>query len=117
MRLLTHNVLRCPLKGVENGYPLRIEATDVQAKSEFNEVFVKHIASTLNWEALRNAAVEVGMSMDSLPEALSPALLEDGSFLQALHRVLMDMHVVEGTLVCPETGRRFPISQGIPNLM
>ena len=30
MRLLTHNVLRSPMKGVENGYPLRIEATDVQ---------------------------------------------------------------------------------------
>lgn len=25
MRLLTHNLMRCNIKGVENGYPLRIE--------------------------------------------------------------------------------------------
>lgn len=57
------------------------------------------------------------MPEGSLPPALTPELLEDSSFLQALHRVLMDMHVVEGALVCPETGRRFPIAEGVPNLM
>jgi multifunctional methyltransferase subunit TRM112 len=25
MRLITHNMLKCNVKGVENGYPLRIE--------------------------------------------------------------------------------------------
>lgn len=30
MRLLTHNVLRSPIKGAVEGYPLKIEATDVQ---------------------------------------------------------------------------------------
>ena len=25
MRLVTHNMLKCNVKGVENGYPLRIE--------------------------------------------------------------------------------------------
>lgn len=60
---------------------------------------------------------QVGMPEGSLPPALTPELLEDSSFLQALHRVLMDMHVVEGALVCPETGRRFPIAEGVPNLM
>eukprot|EP00904_Undaria_pinnatifida_P002202 jgi/Undpi1/11983/HiC_scaffold_4.g01682.m1 len=89
MRLLTHNVLRSPMKGAQDGYPLRIEATDVQ----------------------------VGMPEGSLPPALTPELLEDSSFLQALHRVLMDMHVVEGALICPETGRRFPIAEGVPDLM
>lgn len=34
MRLLTHNVLRSPMKGVVEGYPLRIEATDVQVMSD-----------------------------------------------------------------------------------
>lgn len=60
---------------------------------------------------------QVGMPEGSLPPALTPELLEDSSFLQALHRVLMDMHVVEGALICPETGRRFPIAEGVPNLM
>ncbi|CAM9248281.1 unnamed protein product [Ectocarpus sp. 4 AP-2014] len=118
MRLLTHNVLRSPIKGVVEGYPLRIEATDVQmVESEVKQEFVKHMATTLDWGALCKAAAEVGMPEGSLPPALTPELLEDSSFLEALHRVLMDMHVVEGTLVCPETGRRFPIAEGVPNLM
>ncbi|CAM9365964.1 unnamed protein product [Ascophyllum nodosum] len=118
MRLLTHNVLRSPMKEVENGYPLRIEATDVQmVESDVKEDFVKNIAATLDWEALCKAASEVGMPEGSLPPALTPELLHDSSFIEALHRVLMDMHVVEGTLVCPETGRRFPITEGVPNLM
>lgn len=57
------------------------------------------------------------MPEGSLPPALTPELLDDASFVKALHRVLMDMHVVEGALICPETGRRFPITEGVPNLM
>lgn len=38
MRLVTHNMLRCNVKGVESGYPLRIEAVDVQnVAADFNE--------------------------------------------------------------------------------
>lgn len=33
MRLLTHNVLRSPMKDAVEGYPLKIEATDVQVRS------------------------------------------------------------------------------------
>ena len=27
------------------------------------------------------------------------------------------MEVLEGALICPETGRRFPITGGIPNML
>lgn len=67
--------------------------------------------------AVRCAESQVGMPEGSLPPTLTPELLEDASFVKALHRVLMDMHVVEGALICPETGRRFPITEGVPNLM
>lgn len=63
------------------------------------------------------ADTQIGIPEGSLPPALTPELLEDSSFLLALHRVLMDMHVVEGTLICPETGRKFPIAEGMPDLM
>jgi multifunctional methyltransferase subunit TRM112 len=29
----------------------------------------------------------------------------------------MSVDVVEGELECPESGRRFPIRQGIPNML
>ena len=41
----------------------------------------------------------------------------DANFMQALHSVLLELHVLEGSLVCPESGRVFPISDGIPNML
>jgi uncharacterized protein YbaR (Trm112 family) len=31
--------------------------------------------------------------------------------------VWMQLHVEEGQLICPESGRRFPIQKGIPNML
>ena len=44
-------------------------------------------------------------------------MLEDDEFLQAFHHALLEVVLVEGALLCPETGRRFPVSKGIPNLL
>ena len=41
----------------------------------------------------------------------------DANFMQALHCVLLELHVLEGSLVCPESGRVFPVSDGIPNML
>ena len=38
-------------------------------------------------------------------------------FLQALHHVLLEIEIVTGTLVCPETGKRFAIKDGIPSML
>jgi hypothetical protein len=32
MKLLTHNFLQCHIKGVENGYPLKIEAVKIDER-------------------------------------------------------------------------------------
>lgn len=32
MKLLTHNFLQCHIKGVKNGYPLKIEATKIEQR-------------------------------------------------------------------------------------
>jgi len=44
-------------------------------------------------------------------------MLDDEKFLKVLHHVLFEVIVVEGHLVCPESGRKFPISKGIPNML
>jgi uncharacterized protein YbaR (Trm112 family) len=41
----------------------------------------------------------------------------DSTLITHLHRILMDVHVLEGSLVCPETGRKYPIHDGIPNML
>ncbi len=54
---------------------------------------------------------------ESLPETLSESMQQDEEFLKILHRVLFEYEVEEGELICPETGRKFPISKGIPNML
>jgi hypothetical protein len=38
MKLLTHNMLQCHIRGVKNGYPFKIEAKEVEKReAEFNK--------------------------------------------------------------------------------
>lgn len=50
-------------------------------------------------------------------QSTAAAAAQEEEFLRALHKTLFDVHVIEGALVCPETGRRFPINGGVPNMM
>lgn len=54
---------------------------------------------------------------ESLPETISETIQKDEDFLKVMHRVLLEYEVEEGELICPETGRKFPISKGIPNML
>lgn len=117
MRLLTHNMLACNIKGVTNGFPFKIEAVTVEEReAEFNPDFLRHIVSKLQWGALLEGAAALGAA-GQLPDTLDPALLDDEEFLRKFHRVLLELHLEEGGLVCPETGRRFPVEKGVPNLL
>ncbi len=116
MRLLTHNTLKCAVKGVAAGYPLQLQVDEFNVvESECNLDFIRHILPSLHWGAILVAAEAV--KLEGFPSEFSPALLEDEDFLEAVHNLLIDIHVVTGRLVCPETGRVFPIENGIPNMM
>jgi multifunctional methyltransferase subunit TRM112 len=62
-----------------------------------------------------------------LPETLPETLLSSNDTSEsdsettvlaaALFRWLFEIHVLEGWLVCPDTGREFPIKDGIPNMI
>lgn len=55
------------------------------------------------------------LEVRSLPIACL-ALLHGGSLCSALPAP-SQVDVLEGTLQCPESGRLFPISRGIPNML
>jgi multifunctional methyltransferase subunit TRM112 len=57
-----------------------------------------------------------GFTIPDLPESIESEDLQD-DLLKKLHTVLFDIHVVEGDLICPDTGRRFNIKKGIPNMI
>ncbi|XP_010916870.1 multifunctional methyltransferase subunit TRM112 homolog A [Elaeis guineensis] len=116
MRLLTHNMLSCNIKGVSNGFPLRLEAEKwVEKEVELNADFLRGIFPKIEWKALAGAARAIGY--DQLPDEADASMLDSDDFLRRFHHALLELHVEEGALVCPETGRRFPINKGIPNML
>ena len=126
MRLLTHNVLRNNTKAANgSNAPLRITATEVRVDepttnndpdAQRREIdFAKNMLPALNWDTLIEGAKSMGL--DSLPPSVTPELANDEGFLRALYHVLMDVHLVNGMLTCTETGREFPVTNGIANFM
>merc|ERR1711934_641488 len=101
MRLLTHNMLESPCRVVEQ---------------EFNPEFVKHMFPRLEWAALCETATKLNLP-HAFPAEVTEEHLENEEFLRALHHILLQVRVVEGNLVCPESGRKFPISKGVPNML
>ncbi|KAL6480360.1 hypothetical protein MHYP_G00113930, partial [Metynnis hypsauchen] len=117
MKLLTHNMLTSHVKGVTKGYPLLIKAIEVKVNEvEFNPQFVSRMIPKLEWSALIQAAEGVGHRQD-LPGTLVSNYENDEDFLRKVHRVLLEVEVIEGSLQCPESGREFPISKGVPNML
>ena len=115
------------------GYPLDIEATEVVLEeSPVNADLVKALFPKLDYTALLQASRQLAQqqhsttaSIPELPNQLTLAELERdddddatiSTTITHLYRVLFDWHVLEGHLICPDTGRRFPIRQGIPNMI
>lgn len=116
MRLLTHNMLSSNVKGVTNGFPLRIEVEKVVEKEvDFNTEFLKNMFAKIEWNVLVGASKTMGYS--ALPDSAEPSMLDSDEFLRKFHHALLELHLEEGALVCPETGRKFPVNKGIPNML
>mmetsp|Transcript_52209 Transcript_52209/g.166296 ORF Transcript_52209/g.166296 Transcript_52209/m.166296 type:complete len:123 (-) Transcript_52209:126-494(-) len=116
MKLMLHNMLTCNVKGVKNGYPLQIDAETVEEREvDFSPEFLKNIYPKVDWAVLRDAAI--GLGKGPLPKEVTDEMLEDETFLKTFHNVLLEVQVEEGSLICPESGRKFPINKGIPNML
>lgn len=108
--------------------------------TDFNAEFITRLIPKLDWSTVCASAAQVKKSMMSelkaliltlisnifwpqlgseneLPAAIPDIYAEDTEFLQKLHHVLLEVDIVEGNLECPETGRIFPITEGIPNML
>ncbi|CAG2170418.1 unnamed protein product [Oppiella nova] len=115
MKLLMHNMLSSMgLQNVTVGFPLKIVANEVKDISvEFDKKFMKRIISKVDWNALRDTAAQFGVK---LPTELPNGNISD-ELLKQIHGALMEIEIIEGKLVCPETGHEFPINNGIPNML
>ncbi|TFK61307.1 Trm112p-domain-containing protein [Pluteus cervinus] len=115
VRLITHNLLACHAKGcTSNNFPLRFENARVELReAEFNGDFLQGFLPKIEWNALVDTAKQLGDT--SLPPE-QPEMTDD-EFLKNLHHVLMEIHVEEGVMICPNCSRNYPISNGIPNML
>ncbi|XP_039625299.1 multifunctional methyltransferase subunit TRM112-like protein isoform X1 [Polypterus senegalus] len=117
MKLLTHNMLTSHVKGVTKGYPLLIKATEVKLTDvDFNSEFVSRMIPKIEWSVLVEAADTLG-HLNDLPRDLPPDYESSEDFLRKVHHVLLEVEVLEGNLKCPESGREFPITKGVPNML
>ncbi|KAM7264796.1 hypothetical protein ACFE04_002479 [Oxalis oulophora] len=111
-------MLSSNIKGVANGFPLTIQVEKTVTKEvDFNPEFLRHIFTKLEWKALVDAAKTMGYT--ELPEE-TPTLTEietNDDLLRKLNHALLELHLEEGALLCPETGRKFTVSKGIPNML
>lgn len=83
---------------------------------DFNPEFIARMIPRLNWEAVRSSAQVIGCA-EQLPVDVPEDAAANEEFLQQLHHVLLEVDITEGTMECPETGRQFPIQNGIPNML
>lgn len=86
-----------------------------QEESEFSPQLIVRLLPKLDWAALRKTASEMGIA--ELPETLPAKPAEDEAFLKSVHDLIMDIHVMEGSLVCPNCSRAYPVHNGVPNML
>lgn len=86
-----------------------------QEPTEFSAELTLRLLGKLDWVALRKTVGELGIA--ELPEALPASPGTDVAFLRSVHDLVMDVHIVEGSLVCPNCARAYPIRKGIPNML
>jgi multifunctional methyltransferase subunit TRM112 len=71
----------------------------------------------INFSALKVAATNLSISNIDDVEEVTETLAADEEFLRKVHHLLFEVHVIDGFLVCPQSGRKFPIKDGIPNML
>ncbi|CAO1638953.1 unnamed protein product [Sympodiomycopsis kandeliae] len=123
MRLLTHNLLACSARTcltTSKNFPLTFKDVQLEiVEAEFNEGFLKGLigGGKIEWNGLIETCKSLGDT--SLPEQAPEPGAEGLSdeLLQRLHHILLEIHVIQGAMICPNCSHVFPIKNGIPNML
>ncbi|CAI2179527.1 16387_t:CDS:2 [Funneliformis geosporum] len=118
MRLITHNMLQCHAKNCNsNNFPLQLSQVEiVNQETEFNPMFLRNMLPKLEWNALVKTALQINVTLPTvLPESTTDDL--DEEFLKTLHGILLETHILQGAMTCPNCNRVYPIKDGIPNML
>ncbi|KAL8241277.1 hypothetical protein R6Q59_014632 [Mikania micrantha] len=69
------------------------------------------------WGKVGKADVALMWQWGKVGKLPDQSVLDSDEFLRKFHHALLELHLQEGALVCPETGRRFPVNKGTPNML
>ncbi|CAO1614390.1 unnamed protein product [Parajaminaea phylloscopi] len=123
MRLLTHNLLACAARTcltTSRNFPLAFKDVKLElVEAEYNEGFLRGLlgGGKVEWKGLVETCRTLGD--ETLPEE-APDMDEgtlDEELLKKLHHILLEIHVVEGAMVCPNCSHVYSIKNGIPNML
>lgn len=105
------------MKDGKRGYPLVIQATKIdKVEADYNPEFLIRMLDRLEYPVLVHALEMIGMK-DFLPIMLPEKFAEEEEFMKHLHHALLEIEIVDGEMICPVSGRKFPIKDGIPNML
>ncbi|KAG4108230.1 Trm112p-domain-containing protein [Neocallimastix lanati (nom. inval.)] len=115
MRLLTHNMLQCHVKGCNiDNFPLKLEEIEIEElEAEFNVDFINSMLNRLDWRALVHTPFSLGIAQ--LPEEIPEELNDE--MLKQLHHILLEIDIISGRMVCKGCNHVYPIRGGIPNML
>ncbi|OCL06547.1 Trm112p-domain-containing protein [Glonium stellatum] len=140
MKILTLNFLTCArkaCKATNAAFPLHPRDAELEiVETDLNPLFIRNILPRIEWDALREICVELGLP--TLPDAApEPAALfaepivpadtmqdaDEGAekqptqLLQDLHRLLLETTIATGKLVCGNCGHEYAVKEGIANFL
>ncbi|XP_055373426.1 multifunctional methyltransferase subunit TRM112-like protein [Condylostylus longicornis] len=118
MKLFTYNFLTSKgMRGVQKGFPLKLNIVKKEVvETEFDANVIQKIIQKMDWPTVLAVADQVGLA-ENIPKEVNEDILGNHEILKKIHHLLLEIDIVEGNLQCPETGRLFPISDGIPNML
>lgn len=140
MKILTLNFLTCArkaCKATNAAFPLHPRDAELEiVETDLNPLFIRNILPRVEWDALREICVELGLPalLDAAPEpgalfaeSVTPTdAMQDANeevqkqptqLLQDLHRLLLETTIVTGKLVCGNCGHEYAIKEGIANFL
>jgi multifunctional methyltransferase subunit TRM112 len=73
----------------------------------------------INWAALKVAAESLSVEgrITQIDNLDIDAVSSDEDLLKEIHHLLFEIQLKDGWLVCPTTARKFPVKDGIPNML
>jgi multifunctional methyltransferase subunit TRM112 len=119
MKLFTHNILMCNSKTCKvNNYPLRIIPQKVDSISiDYNEELVKKFLRKVDYKGLIQGAKDINANIKYDFSSLNTEDFSKEEVLQNLHTLMFETVLVEGVLQCEGCGLKYPVNNGIADMV